>query len=71
LGIFEIFKRGKGTVDHKFGSIHSLNFYLLNKIENFFSLKFSHFCSVWEIVVFAKKSKFGENAKRENLTNPY
>jgi hypothetical protein len=41
------------------------------KIWNFVLLKFSQFYSVWEISIFYKNSKLGENTKKTKLEIPY
>jgi hypothetical protein len=68
LGIFEIFRGGKGTPDHQ----SRKKFYLVNILSTHQSRQlclegvFFQFFSIWEITIFAKNSKSGGNAKGQS-----
>jgi hypothetical protein len=71
LGIFEIFRGGKGTPDHKYGKIYLLNILPPQQSKQLCLTKvFPVFLHLGDNI-FAKNSKSRENVKRTKLTIPY
>jgi hypothetical protein len=69
LGIFEIFRGGKGTPHHKTKKLYFLDSLPTHQSRQFVLERFFQISLFWEITVFGKNSKSGENAKGTKLTN--
>jgi hypothetical protein len=64
LGIFEIFRGGKVTLDHKIGKFYLLNILYTHQKKNFGLVKFFQKCIDCEIASFAKNSKSGKMGEK-------